>query len=178
LSELAAFLGVSVGGTIPAIRFFGPRPRFIQYMAANYRGRLLFEIGAGAGHVARALADLGLTITALDLYHQDFEEFPITIADATVYKYPPESVIMFCRPSHEGFVEKAIERALKCGVTEILYVGLPANRRQDLGGYNARFRRILTDVGRKRENVYRMCRKDSTADFTHSSAEVKLRASR
>jgi hypothetical protein len=147
-------------------------------MAANYKGRLLYEIGAGAGHVARALADAGLRITALDLYHQDFEEFPIIIADATAYKYSPESVIMFCRPSHEGFVGKTIERALKCGVTEIVYVGLPANRRQDLGGYNVRFRRVLSDVGRKRENVYCMCRKDSTADFTHSSAEVKLRASR
>jgi len=178
LSELAAFLGVSVGGTIPAIRFFGPRPRFIQYMAANYRGRLLFEIGAGAGHVARALADSGLRITALDLYHQDFEEFPITIADATTYKYPPESIIMFCRPSHEGFVGKTIERALKCGVSEILYVGLPVNRRHDLGCYSIGFRRILIDVGRKRENVYRMCRKDSTAEFEHSSAEVKLRVSR
>ena len=178
MSELAAFLGVSVGGTIPAIRFFCPRPRFIQYMAANYRGRLLYEIGAGAGHVARALADSGLTITAFDLYHQDFEEFPITIVDATTYTYPPESVIMFCRPSHERFVEKTIARALQCGVTEILYVGLPMNRRQDLGGYNGRFRRILTDVGRKRENVYCMYPKDLTADFTHNSAEVKLRASR
>ena len=57
---------------------------------------------------------------------------------------------------------------------EILYVGLPANRRHDLGGYSGGFRRVLSDVGRKRENVYRMCRKDSTTDFEHSSAgEIK-----
>jgi hypothetical protein len=128
-------------------------------MAANYRGRLLFEIGAGAGHVARALADSGLRITALDLYHQDFEEFPIIIADVTAYTYARDSVVMFCRPSHEGFVEKAIERALKCGVTEILYVGLPMNRRHDLGCYSVGFRRVLSDAGRKRENVYRMVAK-------------------
>jgi hypothetical protein len=84
--------------------------------------------------------------------------------------YPPESVIMFCRPSHEGFVEKTIERALKCGVTEILYVGLPMNRRHDLGCYSVGFRRVLSDVGRKRENVYRLCR-DSTAEFEHSAAK-------
>lgn len=167
MSELAAFFGVPVGGTLPAIRYFAPRPKFLAYMIANYKRKHLYDVGAGSGHVARALTDAGLKVTALDLYHQDFERFPITLADATTYPYEPDSAIMFCRPSHEGSVAKTIATAVKCGVSDILYVGLPANRREDFGDYYRLFRRVLSDAGGKRENVYRMCGEDISKGLWH-----------
>jgi uncharacterized UPF0146 family protein len=158
MSQLAWFLGVAPGGILPAMRFFVPRAKFVRYMAANYKGKLLYDIGAGVGHVARALADSGLDVMALDLYRREEEQFPSTIADATSYAYKADSVLMFCRPSHEGFVEQTIETALQCGVREIIYVGLAKNRRQDLGVYSRWFRRLLRDVGAARENVYQFDR--------------------
>jgi hypothetical protein len=156
MSQLAAFLGVQLGGTLPAIRFFEPKRKFIRYLVANNKDMLLYDIGAGVGHVARALAEAGLSVMALDLYRRDDEQFPIILADATAYVYKAGSGLLFCRPSHEGFVEKTIATGLKCGVSQILYVGLPTNRRQDLGVYSRRFRKVLSDAGEGNESLYRM----------------------
>lgn len=156
MSQLAWFLGVAPGGTLPAMRFFLPKAKFVRYMTANYRGKLLYDVGAGVGHVARALADEGLDVTALDLYHREEEQFPITIADVTAYTYKAESVLMFCRPSHEGFVEKTIGAALKQDVREILYIGLSRNLPHDLRVYRRRFQRVLCRVGVRGEDLYKL----------------------
>lgn len=155
MSQLATFLGIEPGGTLPAMRFFMPKAKFVRHMAADYRGRLLYDVGAGVGHVARALADSGLDVTALDLYRRKEEQFPITIADVTSYAYKPGSVLMFCRPSHEGLVEKTIGTALQCGIREFVYIGLQKNRRQDLGAYSRSFRKLLSDVGKQNEYLCR-----------------------
>jgi len=153
--RFAQFLGVRRGGTLPPIRFFVPKPDFITHIAASYGGRLLYEIGAGVGHVSRALADAGLNVSAIDLYHRDEAQFSVIIADATTFQYNHGSVILICRPSHdEGFVEKAIDTALTCGVSEILYVGLRKNVAVDLGRFRRSFRSVLRDIGAAGENLY------------------------
>ena len=156
MNELAQFLGVNLGGMLPPFTFFHPTSKFIGHMAANYNGRLIYDIGAGVGHVSRALADAGLAVEALDLYHRDEEEFPITFADATTHEFVPGSVVMFCRPSHDGYVAQTITTALTCKVAEIIYVGLPKNTAADLGRYRPAFRRRLRGIGRLGENLYVM----------------------
>jgi uncharacterized UPF0146 family protein len=154
--QLAWFLGVAPGGTLPAMRYFVPRPQFTQYMAANYKGKLLYDIGAGVGHVARALADSGLDVIALDMYRREEEQFSITLANGTSYEYEAGSIVMLCRPSHDGYVRAVIQTALSRGVQEIVYVGLPKNTALDLGAYRHKFRRVLRNVGAAGENVYQM----------------------
>jgi hypothetical protein len=158
--RFAQFLGVRRGGTLPPIRFFVPKPDFITHIAASYGGRLLYEIGAGVGHVSRALADAGLNVSAIDLYHRDEAQFSVTIADATTFQYNHGSVVLICRPSHEGFVEKAISTALICGVREILYVGLRKNVAADLGRFRRSFRSVLRDIGAAGENLYVLANQD------------------
>ncbi len=147
----------------PGIRFFEPKPTFLAWAKANLRARVIYDVGAGDGHVARALKNQGLRVCALDLYPHEAAEVEILPVDATRFFYLEESVVMLCRPCHGDFVERVISRALEQNVQTLVYVGLRKNIDRDLGDYAPLFQEVLTNAGKKGEVVL-IKRKESRAD--------------
>lgn len=147
-------LRVSRWFTLPALQFFRHRQRFIMWMAATWCGEMVYDVGAGQGATSKALAVVGLPVKALDITHRDGEEFRIHIADGTLYHYDRNSTVILCRPCHSHFVCDVIERAVECKVRRVLYVGLPKNRKADLGEHAPSFRKVLDRAGADGENVY------------------------
>lgn len=142
------------GSTLPALRFFEPKPSFTNFMRSRFSGQLIYDIGAGCGHVAEALAMAGLNITAFDLSHRANAWFPVEIGNAITWNYEPGSVAMFCRPCHGVFVEASIERLRHFGVSTVIYAGLAHNVDADLGIFRRYFKCVLTHAGRDNESVY------------------------
>ena len=141
---------------LPGIKFFEPIPEFFSWMADAYKDLEVFDIGAGMGHVARGLNLAGLRVKALDMIEREDAEFPVIHVNALRYTYPSDSVLMFCRPCHNGFVEGTIAHGLRCGAKHFLYVGLPKNSRTDLGRFRNRFQGACRKIGRDGETFYAM----------------------
>jgi hypothetical protein len=139
--------------------FFRPTRVFVRWMKANHSGKHIYDIGCGVAKVSAMLSKAGMHVTAIDLQPREKSNFlPIVKADSTVYPFDKGSVVMLCRPCHEGgFVRETILNALKCGVRAVVYVGLNRNVRHDLGGYYPKFvKRRIRNIGHADELVWEM----------------------
>lgn len=145
-----------IGRTLPSIKFFEPTSRFLLWMEKNLNGKLIYDVGAGCGHVAQELSKRRLEVAAIDINHRECGEgFPVEIADGESYEYEPGSVVMICRPCHGSFVAQVVSNAIYCGVSAVLYVGLQKNFADDLGDRLAQFEKVLTGAGLEGEDVLR-----------------------
>lgn len=144
------------GLPLPAVIFFRPKSRFVGWMRDTTGAGLVYDVGAGCGHVSRALSDAGLNVAAIDITFRLHGEFRVQLGNGASYPYKAGSTVMLCRPCHGLFVRGVIERAIKCGARRVLYVGLPRNRRDDLGEYTSQFRKVLERAGEDSEHVYEM----------------------
>jgi len=145
-----------LGGTLPSVKFFQPRPKFTKWMLEYFGRKQIYDCGCGVGHVARALSNAGMKVSAIDANYRDAEEFEVEIADATRYAYPSGSVVLLARPCHGFFAEGVIEQALIRGVSAIVYVGKGKNVRNDLADNYGNFKKELTEAGADREGVWVM----------------------
>ena len=147
----------AAGFRLPDQKFFEPTEEFIRIMK-NYHDLigdgLLFDIGAGKGHVSRMLADSGLHPIAIDVNHRSKEEYPILHLNAIGYNYPDNAILMFCRPCHGYFVESILHKANNVGL--IVYVGLKKNVEDDLGPYFEKFTQVHKDtvIGSEDEKIW------------------------
>jgi len=107
--------------------FFQPTAKFIRWMKAHYGDQHIYDVGCGTGNTASMLAKAGLHVTALDLEPRTESQYDVIKADSTEYQFEKGSVLLFCRPCHNGFVEKTLSRGILCGVADIVYVGLTKN---------------------------------------------------
>ena len=114
-------------------------------------------MGAGLGHVSKALSKAGLNVMAIDLEPRATFEFNVVKADSTTFPFERGAVVMFCRPSHSGFVEKTLTKAIQSDVSHILYVGLTNNLQNDVGSIHDRFtKRRIGVVGNSGERVWQL----------------------
>ncbi len=143
-----------IGTPLGVARFFEPTEDFVTYMR-NFEAPI-FDVGAGAGHVTKKLADAGCKVAAIDMHRHAKQVTNVHMADGTDFPYTPDSVVMLCRPCHGAFVEQVIEQATKCGVGVILYVGLERNVEEDLGDLYPLFKVVATEVGKEGELIWRM----------------------
>lgn len=134
------------------MRFFEPTARFLDWAAANLRGRALFDVGAGDGHVAQALSAVGLSVTALDILPSGSAVLRV---DGTVFPYPTGCTVMICRPCHGDFPRAVVQQATTRRVAQVLYCGLRRNVRGDLSDVRARFDHVLAGAGKAGESVWR-----------------------
>ncbi|HEX7313322.1 MAG TPA: class I SAM-dependent methyltransferase [Pyrinomonadaceae bacterium] len=144
------------GLPLPAVIFFRPKPKFVEWMRCTVGAGLVYDVGAGCGQVSRALSDAGLAVKAIDTTLRVRGEFRVHQADGASFPYEEDSTAMLCRPCHGLFTQAVIERAIERGARRVLYVGLPRNVKLDLGSYAGRFRRVLTGAGEDGENVYQL----------------------
>lgn len=144
-----------LGRSLPALKFFEPKPRFLAWMKREYPETLIYDVGAGCGHVAEALQKKGLLVLGLDIHERGGTEgCPVLIADGETYSYEAGSVVMLCRPCHGEFAERVVERAITCKASTILYVGLEKNVKMDLGRYAKKFKLSLKDAGLEGEKIW------------------------
>ena len=144
-------------GTLPSHKFFEPTKTFVSVMGKKFGKRLIYDVGAGMGHVANALSKSKKfkNVVALDMNARIGAEFKIKMVDATSYGFSPLGVVMFCRPCHGLFVNDAIDNALECGVKDIVYVGLEKNVSDDLGDYFSEARQLKTrKIGSEEEKIW------------------------
>lgn len=145
---------MQLGGTLPNIKFFEPKPKFSKWMVEAFGKKQIYDVGCGVAHVARILSDAGMDVTAIDANYRDAEELEVEIADATTYNYARNSVVLLARPCHGFFTENVIEQALIKGVSAIIYAGKTKNARSDLGEHYKNFKKELSFAGKERENVW------------------------
>ena len=143
---------------IPAIKFFEPNKRFVEFMRQRYERRnpVIYDVGAGVGHVSKTLARAGLRLVPIDINMRAKTETQVLIGNGVDFPYDKASVVMICRPCHGPTVEHYIQNAIKRAVADVLYVGKTCNAEDDLGRYYERFSSVLTRVGQERESIYLM----------------------
>jgi hypothetical protein len=137
--------------------FFHPTPQFVRWMKAHHSGTHIYEVGCGRGNTASMLAKAGLRVTAIDLEPRTDSEFDVIKADSAEYQFEKDSVVLICRPCHNGFVVKTLTRGILCGVADVVYVGLTKNLEDDLGSLHDRFtKRRVGLVGHSGERVWEL----------------------
>ena len=144
-------------GLLPAgsgTRFFRPTATFLAWAARTAAGRTVYDVGAGAGHVAAALAVRGVRVVALDIMPSEEPVHPILRADAGTFPYERGSVVMLCRPCHGDFPWRTIAQAARCGAA-VWYVGLDKNVKVDLPR-PAEFVMVMAGAGESGECVWSM----------------------
>jgi hypothetical protein len=152
LDSLLADLPVGFS-SLPGWKFFEPKPAFIEAMQ-KYKHLEIWDIGAGVGHVSALLTRVGFNTVAIDLNAREKCETTVVVANSVRSHYPPNAMLLFCRPCHNGFVEATIRQGLRCGVSCFGYVSLEQNRSNDLGEFEQDFDLISRNVGKDRESLY------------------------
>jgi hypothetical protein len=158
LKELVA--RQEAGLPLPGLQFFKPGAEFIAWMVEQFAGRKVYEIGAGQGHTARALAEAGLEVEAFDLHGRTGRVYRVVSGNGASYPYQPDSVGLICRPCHGPFVQATIEHLVESGAAAIVYVGLRRNAVSDLAVFRRWFRVALEQAGADSETVYVWQRKE------------------
>jgi len=144
----------TLGTTTGFLKFFQPTPQFIKWVKWVAGKRQVYDVGAGAGHVTKALLEAGVATVALDAHRHMQPEHPVLIADGSAYDYDKGSIVMLCRPSHGLFATDVIGRALECGASKVLYVELERNAETDLNEYLPRFKKSVPHAGEDGEWVW------------------------
>jgi hypothetical protein len=138
------------------LKFFAPKPAFIGWMK-QFADKPVYDVGARLGHVSKALSEAGLQVIALDLEILPQREFDVIKADSTKHPFKRGSVVMLCRPCHDGFVFRTITRAIEQRVDDVVYVGLLQNAELDLREYKPLFvRKRLRGIGHFNEYIWHM----------------------
>ena len=139
---------------LPPNKFFQPKPAFLSWMVTQFSKHLIYDVGAGVGHVSRLLQEYGLSVVAIDNNGRQGREFAVESVDGTSCGYRKGSVVMLCRPCHGWFPLQVVQQAIKCKAGAIVYIGLKENVNIDLAEYRKNFRLKLRNVGADGDRVY------------------------
>jgi len=145
-----------IGTPLGVARFFDPTIEFAKYMQSLDPEVIVFDVGAGAGHVTKFLTEAKRKAIAIDMHEHANPVTNVIMADGTDFQYAKGSVVMLCRPCHGSFVEQVILQADICNAGVILYVGLERNVEDDLGDYFPHFVKVAANVGEDGESIWRM----------------------
>jgi hypothetical protein len=141
--------------SLPSQTFFNPSSKFLTYMKTHFKNWKIYDVGSGMGHVTKALRKAGCKNTkALDINTREHAAIEPEFGDGTTYPFKAGSVVMLCRPCHGYFPGAVIANAIECRAGAIIYVGLVKNVKDDLGVYYRKFKRVLTNVGEEKENLW------------------------
>jgi hypothetical protein len=151
---MSTLLNMQVGTfSLPSLKFFEPNKKFTDYMS-KHSDKIVYDVGAGVGHVTKILLDSGLKVIPIDIVDRDNSEVPVILANGTTFSYQHNSVVMICRPCHGHFCEATIKNAFNRKVSNIIYVGKASNVEDDLGSFYPKFKCVKAEVGEEDENIY------------------------
>jgi SAM-dependent methyltransferase len=120
------------------MKFFEPSKRFLDWLAKYANGRIVFDVGCGEGHVLKALRKRGVRAIGIDPLwdwsERDVElcsaVLPVEAETCKMLKETENTLAIFCRPCHSGFVTKTIQALPK--TSESLYISLEHNLKVDI----------------------------------------------
>lgn len=122
-------MGLMPAGT--SVRFFRPTQAFVAWAAKAAGARLVYDVGAGTGHVSATLSAAGVKVVAVDLSPSEASVWQTVSADGGALSYRRGSVVMLCRPCHGDFPGRVVRCAVESGA-EVWYVGLDRNVEDDV----------------------------------------------
>src|SRR5262245_23046136 len=71
----------TLGTTTGFLKFFRPAAHFIEWIKGVAESRRVYDVGAGAGHVTKALLEAGIVTVALDIHRHMQPEHSVLIAN-------------------------------------------------------------------------------------------------
>jgi hypothetical protein len=122
-----------IKGLPKMIRFFEPTDKFLNWLAKYAGKRLVFDVGCGDGHITRELVKRKVKCLGIDPRYR-WEPVPSRMHNlilpmeaerVSILATTPKSLVLFCRPCHNGFVLNTIRRLHP--TTEVLYISKPKN---------------------------------------------------
>jgi SAM-dependent methyltransferase len=123
-------------------RFFEPSDTFLDWLADYAGDRVVFDVGCGACHVTLALRARQVKALGIDPRYDWIEDMPRELMNAVLPFMAQEckpllttknSLVLFCRPCHDGFVQDTIP--MLPTTAEVLYISIPDNTALDLDGF-------------------------------------------
>lgn len=137
--------------TFPNSKFFEPLPEFFEWLHTIQYNNFIFDCGAGIGHVEAEATKLGFRdFYSIDEHPRDDPKSEIIIMPCQNFQYPENSILLFCRPCHNGFVAETYE--LHKDSCSFYYIGLESNLNVDL--FDIPHRLVLENIGEEGENIY------------------------
>lgn len=120
-----------------SIPFFQPLSAFIPWLKAYAGDRPVYDVGCGTGHLLKMMWAANIKAMGIDLYADFIKDREVRLrsmmGDARQVRVLREhpGLVLFCRPSHDGWVAETICRNLH-HESEVLYVSKPGNQFVDL----------------------------------------------
>ena len=111
------------------MRFFEPPKKFFDWLVAYAGNRIVFDVGSGEGHIVRELRDRKVKVVGVeprwlcdDLYDPMLSSciLPQMAEECSLLRTTKNSLVMFCRPCHSGFVDRTLR--LLPSSSEALYI--------------------------------------------------------
>jgi SAM-dependent methyltransferase len=145
------------------MKFFEPTNEWLDWLTGYARGRLVFDVGCGEGHVLRALHARRVRAIGIEPRWEASREnldlcnaiIPVEAEDCGALQRCSDALVLFCRPCHSGFVDRVIRKLNPDA--EVLYVSKPENVGVDidLSDYSAL---LVKSPKCPEERVYRITR--------------------
>jgi SAM-dependent methyltransferase len=145
------------------LRFFEPSEKWLDWLAKYAAGRVVFDVGCGAGHVTLSLLKRKVKVLGIDpRYKWGLGELtpelskvvlPYEAQHVKALRNTPNTLVMFCRPCHSGFVQETID--VLHPTAEVLYISKVCNVGVDLVDMSTR---VLDCPKCPEEKVYQVRR--------------------
>lgn len=137
------------------LRFFTPTERFWVCLQEWLKpDSSVVEVGAGAGYTTEEARTRYNQWYGIDVRTDgDTLTRGVLRDDATTYDYSRWDVMIACRPDHSGWVQEAVEQAIKQNCVAI-YVGLEDNFPTDMYDLEDNYCIKYFDVGAEGEHMW------------------------
>jgi hypothetical protein len=128
------------------IKFFEPNTEMLQWLKDYAGDRIIYDIGAGEGHITRGLNKLGAKVLGFEPMGEfdgnEYLKTGVRIMPWRIEDHPKlfvgvgnKVLLLFARPCHSDFVANTLD--MKDADTEVLYITKEENffNYNDLGNH-------------------------------------------
>ena len=157
--NLPSLLEIGLPNFIPST-FFKPKDSFLKWLTKFTENKIVFDVGCGNGNFLKRMHKLKIKAIGIDpiyiaFLHPDQELrnciLPMFAQECKILQNIKNSIILFCRPCHDGFVYETIKKIHKNNI--IFYISKTINVNIDIPGLNYK---IINVPGLQEEKLYQV----------------------